>query len=53
MGLMGTIGLPFDVLKVFSEMKNIFNAFPLVFRVVFSACFLMICLFAITKMLTR
>ena len=51
--LWGTITLPFEVMTVFSTFKDIWNALPLVFRLVFTACLCVASLFSVLRMLTR
>lgn len=51
--LWGTVTLPFDVMSVFSSFKDIWNALPLIVRLVFMGCLVVSCLFSVLRMLTR
>ena len=49
----GNIKLPFEVMTVFSTFKDIWNALPLMIRLVFMGGLVILCLFSVLRMLTR
>ncbi len=51
--LWGNIKLPFEVMTVFSTFKDIWNALPLMIRLVFMGGLVILCLFSVLRMLTR
>ena len=51
--LWGTITLPLEVMSVFAFFRDVWNALPLVFRMVFTGCLCVASLFSILRMLTR
>lgn len=50
--LWNTITIPWEIGKVFSAMRDIFDAFPMVLKFTLVGCFSLACLFAILRMLT-
>lgn len=50
-GIIGNLSLPFEIMKVFDSIKDIFNALPLAVKFAIIACFSVACLFAVIKML--
>lgn len=49
--LFANLAIPFEVSNVFSAMKDIFDALPLVIKFAIYGCFALSCLFAIMRML--
>lgn len=49
--LFSNLAVPFEVANVFSAMKDIWDAFPLVFKLAVYGCFALSCLLAIMRML--
>lgn len=49
--LFANLAVPFEIANVFSAMKDIFDALPLVVKFAIIGCFSLSCLFAIMRML--
>lgn len=50
--LFSNLAVPFEIDRVFSAVKDVFDALPLVVKFAIIGCFSLSCLFAIIRMLS-